>query len=116
MPKEVLLKYSRQRKFVWARNILMALVILTILALIALVIAIIVISPPCLEYWQTSPIYQVYPKSFKDSWNPDPNAAEGETDGIGDIYGETGKYTTIHSITYPIAKENLTGIVQFTMG
>ncbi|XP_039256015.2 amino acid transporter heavy chain SLC3A1-like [Styela clava] len=78
MPKEVLLQYSRQAKFVWARNILTALVLLTILTLIALVIAVVVISPPCLEFWQTSPIYQIYPKSYLD--------ADGN-DGYGDLKG-----------------------------
>lgn len=88
MPKEVLLHYSRQAKYVWARNILTALVILTILTLIALVIAIIVISPPCLDFWQTSPIYQIYPKSFKNS----------DSDGYGDL---KGKYSTASYYFFP---------------
>ena len=77
MPKEVLLYYSRQKKFVWARNILTALVVLTILTLLAMVIALIAVSPACQQFWQTSPIYQIYPKSFYDTDN----------DGIGDLKG-----------------------------
>nr|CAB3266277.1 neutral and basic amino acid transport protein rBAT-like [Phallusia mammillata] len=81
MPKEVLLKYSRQKKFVWARNILTACVILTILALLSMVIALIAVSPACQKFFQTSPIYQIYPKSFADSNN----------DGMGDINGIRSK-------------------------
>jgi len=81
MPKEVLLKYSRQKHFVWARNILTAAVILTILALLSMIIALIAVSPACQKFYQTSPIYQIYPKSFKDSDN----------DGIGDLQGITSK-------------------------
>uniref|UniRef100_H2ZR39 Glycosyl hydrolase family 13 catalytic domain-containing protein n=1 Tax=Ciona savignyi TaxID=51511 RepID=H2ZR39_CIOSA len=54
---------------------------LTILTLLSLVIALIAISPGCQEFWQTSPIYQIYPKSYADSNN----------DGIGDITGIRGK-------------------------
>ena len=78
MPKEVLLLYSRQKKYVWARNILTGLVILTILTLLSLVIALIAVSPACQQFWQTSPIYQIYPKSFYDQNN----------DGIGDLKGD----------------------------
>lgn len=77
MPKEVLLKYSRQRGFVWARNILAIAVVLTILTLLSMVIALIAVSPACQEFWQTSPIYQIYPKSFSDS----------DSSSYGDING-----------------------------
>lgn len=77
MPKEVLLIFSRQKRFVWARNILTAAVILTLLILLSMVIALIAVSPTCQKFYQTSPIYQIYPKSFKDSNN----------DGVGDLKG-----------------------------
>lgn len=78
MPKEVLLEYSRQRGYVLARDILTAIVVLTILVLLSLVIAIMVISPACLEFWQTSPIYEIYPKSYR---------ASDDANGYGDIKG-----------------------------
>ncbi|XP_078482132.1 amino acid transporter heavy chain SLC3A1-like [Ciona intestinalis] len=81
MPKDVLLHYSRQRHFVWARNIMTAAVILAILVLLSLVIALIAISPGCQPFWQTSPIYQIYPKSYADDNN----------DGVGDIAGIRSK-------------------------
>nr|XP_039256013.1 neutral and basic amino acid transport protein rBAT-like [Styela clava] len=79
MPKEVLLKYSRQKRFLWARHILTGMVILIIFILLALVITIIAISPPCLQFWQTSPIYHIYPKSFRSA---DDSNGNGDFKGI----------------------------------
>ena len=52
---------------------------------------IIIKSPPCLEFWEKSPIYQIYPRSFKDC---DPAKWSNRTicgDGVGDLLGSMEK-------------------------
>ncbi|NXJ43020.1 SLC31 protein, partial [Ciconia maguari] len=77
MPKEVLLKFSSQARYRVTREILFWLIITAAIVLVCATIAIIALSPKCLDWWQASPIYRIYPRSFKDS----------NMDGNGDLKG-----------------------------
>ncbi|NXN57113.1 SLC31 protein, partial [Rynchops niger] len=87
MPKEVLLKFSSQARYRVTREILFWLMITAAVVLVCATIAIIALSPRCLDWWQASPIYQIYPRSFRDS----------NMDGNGDLKGIQEK---LDHITY----------------
>lgn len=75
-PEEVLFQFSGQARYRIPREVLFWLRGFRAL-LITATIAIIAISPKCLDWWQAGPMYQIYPRSFRDS----------NKDGDGDLKG-----------------------------
>jgi len=93
MPAEVLLLHSRKRGWVIGRAIGWLVVVCAFGSLIGISVTIIAKSSPCLDFWEASPIYQLYPRSFKDCEDPDrmydPENNPGGIcgDGVGDLLG-----------------------------
>ena len=68
--------------------------------MIGLSVTIIIKSPACLEFWEKSPVYQIYPRSFKDcdpkKWPEPDNKICG--DGVGDLLGIIEKLDYIEEL------------------
>ncbi|XP_060042951.1 amino acid transporter heavy chain SLC3A1 isoform X2 [Erinaceus europaeus] len=88
MPKEVLLQFSGRTCYRLPRELLFWLTVASVLALTAATAATIVLSPRCLDWWQDGPMYQIYPRSFRDS----------DGDGDGDLPGVLEKLDYLASL------------------
>uniref|UniRef100_A0A0B6XYM5 Glycosyl hydrolase family 13 catalytic domain-containing protein n=1 Tax=Arion vulgaris TaxID=1028688 RepID=A0A0B6XYM5_9EUPU len=88
--KEEVMRYANDPFWVRLRWILFILFWVGWLAMLVTAVVIIVLAPRCpprpdLKWYQTETVYQVYPKSFKDS----------NDDGVGDFGGLTEKLSYI---------------------
>ncbi|KAG8504756.1 Neutral and basic amino acid transport protein rBAT [Galemys pyrenaicus] len=109
MPKEVLFQFSRQARYRVPREVLFWLTVASVITLIAATIAVIAISPKCLDWWQAGPMYQIYPRSFKDS----------NGDGNGDLKGIQDKLdyiTTLNTKTLWITSFYKSSLKDFRHG
>ena len=85
MGKEELLQFCQTPVWRAARWLCLLIIFAGWCTMIGFAIYLIVSTPRCLPWWQSAVVYQIFPRSFRDS-----PAEEGSTiggDGIGDLRG-----------------------------
>jgi hypothetical protein len=90
--KEELMKYANDPFWVRTRLILLVIFWVGWVAMLVAAVVIIVLAPKCperpnLKWYQSDVIYQINPKSFKDSQTLDKDGKAEDGAGIGDLSG-----------------------------
>lgn len=101
--KEELMKYANDPFWVRTRLILLVIFWVGWVAMLVAAVVIIVLAPKCperpnLKWYQSDVIYQINPKSFKDSQTLDKDGKAEDGAGIGDLSGISDKIDYLQSL------------------